>query len=453
MYLLIILIFVVGYAAIALEHPIQINKAASAILTGVLCWSVYILSSGTMVDVASNEFIEWAKKISFDASPTHFVSHQLMEHLGEISGILFFLLGAMTIVELVDTHHGFDVVTSKIETTNKRKLLWIVSILTFFMSALLDNLTTSIVMVSLLRKLIKSNKGRMLYAGMVIVSANAGGAWSPIGDVTTTMLWIGNKITTVNIILMLIIPSLICLFVPLLFLSSRLKGNFSRPEINFDPSKASASNKERNIIFYLGVLALVFVPIFKGVTHLPPFMGMLFGLSVMWIATEILHKKKGDIEKEQFSVMHALKKVDIPSVLFFLGILVAISALASTGQLEMLASSLDHLIGNMNIIVMAIGLLSAIVDNVPLVAAAMKMYSSYPTDHIFWEFLAYCAGTGGSALIIGSAAGVAVMGIERISFFWYVKKISLFALIGYFAGAISFIFLHPVVKNFIGLFL
>ena len=446
---LIVIVFVLGYAAIAFEHPIKINKAASALLTGVLCWTIYILNADTLVP-GQPGFETFGKVIKdsfgglqvvIDNSPLHYVSHQLLEHLGDVSGILFFLLGAMTIVELIDAHDGFRVITSRIKTTDKRKLLWIIAILTFFMSAVLDNLTTSIVMVSLLRKLIKSTKGRMLYAGMVIISANAGGAWSPIGDVTTTMLWIQNKITVLSIIERLILPSLLCMIVPLLFLTFRIKGDFQRPDIIENKSLAPTTNFERNLVFFLGVGCLVFVPIFKTWTHLPPFMGMLFGLGIMWAVTELLHKEKNDEDKDNYSVIHALKKTDISSVLFFLGILIAISALQSTGQLTKLAGMLDQSIGNQDVIVIAIGLLSAIVDNVPLVAAAMGMYD-YPTDHPFWEFLAYCAGTGGSALIIGSAAGVAVMGMEKIDFIWYMKKINIFALIGYFSGAALYLFIE-----------
>lgn len=420
---LVAAVFVIGYAAIAFEHPLKINKAASALLTGVLCWTIFILGKYSEAET---------------------ISHSLIEHLGDISGILFFLLGAMTIVELVDMHNGFDVITNKIKTTDKRKLLWIIGVITFFLSSILDNLTTAIVMVSLLRKLIKSTKGRMLYAGIVVIAANAGGAWSPIGDVTTTMLWIQNKITTVNIIIRLILPSLVCLVLPLALLSWKLKGKFLRPESSTHRSHhAPTTPFERTLVFWTGVGALVFVPVFKAVTHLPPFMGMMFGLGILWVVTEILHGKKTEEERGIYSVISALRKIDIPSVLFFLGILIAISALQTTGQLSELAATLDRTIGNMNIIVLAIGLLSAIVDNVPLVAAAIGMYD-YGTDHIFWEFLAYCAGTGGSALIIGSAAGVAVMGIEKIDFIWYLKKISFFALLGYFGGALVYILMEPL---------
>ena len=426
MNLLIISIFVIGYAAIAFEHPIKINKTASALLTGVLCWVIYIMGS----------------------SDPGLVSGKLYEHFGEISGILFFLLGAMTIVELIDAHDGFEVITSKITTTDQRKLLWIISFVTFFLSAVLDNLTTTIVMVQLLRKLISDKKTRMVYVGMVVLAANAGGAWTPIGDVTTTMLWIGGQITTGNIMAHLILPSLVCLIVPLIFLSFSMKGKIESPVIVENDQADKTTSFERKLIFGLGIGALVFVPVFKTITHLPPFMGMLFGLSVLWVVTEIIHKKKNDADKDAYSVVYALRKVDVSSVLFFLGILVAISALESTGQLSNLAAYMDKTIGNIDIIVIAIGLMSAVIDNVPLVAAGMGMYdmTTYPTDHYFWSFLAYCAGTGGSCLIIGSAAGVAAMGMEKIDFIWYFKKIAWLALLGYLAGAATFLLQHYVIQ-------
>lgn len=407
-----------GYIAIAFEHPININKSATALLTGVLCWTVYILMG----------------------SDSHIINEQLTEHIGELSGILFFLMGAMTLVELIDAHDGFDVITSRITTTNKKKLLWIICTITFFLSAVLDNLTTAIVMVSLLRKLIDNKEDRLLFIGMVIIAANAGGAWSPIGDVTTTMLWIGGQITAPNIMLKLLIPSIICLIVPLFILSFKLKGSVTRPEIKENASPNPTSSFERNAVFFLGVGALVFVPVFKTITHLPPFMGVLFGLGVLWVVTEIIHSKKDDEDKDSLSVLHALRKIDMSSILFFLGILIAISSLQSTGVLASLANYMNDSIGNLNIIVPAIGLLSAIVDNVPLVAASMGMYdiTTYPTDSYIWEFLAYCAGTGGSILIIGSAAGVAAMGMEKIDFIWYLKKIAWLALVGYFAGAFAY---------------
>lgn len=414
----ITLIFIIGYLAITLEHSIKIDKAASALFTGVLCWTVYILNQ----------------------PDKHHIAHQLMEQLGEISGILFFLLGAMTIVELIDAHDGFQIITDRIKTKNTVKLLWIIGIITFFLSAILDNLTTTIVIVSMLRKIILDREQRLFFAGITVIAANAGGAWSPLGDVTTTMLWIGGQITAVNIILQLFIPSVLCLVVPLLLVSPRLKGSFEAPIIQESPTLTS-TNFERNFVFSLGVGVLIFVPIFKTITHLPPFMAILFGLSIMWIITEWIHSEKDTEDKNTLTVVYALRKIDTPSILFFLGILISISALQATGQLSQLAQWLTTTIANETIIVMAIGLLSAIVDNVPLVAAAQGMYSleQYPTDHFFWEFLAYATGTGGSALIIGSAAGVAAMGMEKIEFFWYVKKITWLALIGYFVGAIIYI--------------
>ncbi|OFY87316.1 MAG: sodium:proton antiporter [Bacteroidetes bacterium RIFCSPLOWO2_12_FULL_35_15] len=416
---LMIILFVIGYAAIAFEHPIKINKSASALLTGVLCWTVYIMMG----------------------EDKHIISEQLTEHLGELSGILFFLMGAMTIVELIDAHDGFDVITSRIKTTDKRKLLWIICLITFFLSAVLDNLTTAIVMVSLLRKLIDKKEDRLLFIGMVVIAANAGGAWSPIGDVTTTMLWIGGQVTAQNIMLKLFIPSIVCLIVPLLILSIKLKGKVSRPEITETAIVNPTSQFERNVVFFLGIGALVFVPVFKTITHLPPFMGVLFGLGILWVVTEIIHSQKDDEDKDTLSVVHALRKIDVPSILFFLGILIAISSLQATGILASLAHYMNDTIGDLNIIVPAIGLLSAIVDNVPLVAASIGMYdlAAYPTDSYLWEFLAYCAGTGGSILIIGSAAGVAAMGMEKIDFIWYLKKIAWLAVLGYAAGAICYI--------------
>lgn len=421
MEILIILIFIVGYLAIAFEHTIKLNKAASALVTGVLCWTAYIL------------FTENKEQV------VELLSH----HLGNLSQILFFLLGAMTIVELIDAHDGFEIITKRIKTKSKRKLIWIVCLLTFFLSAVLDNLTTTIVMISLVRKLMSEKNDRLLFAGMIIIAANAGGAWSPIGDVTTTMLWIGGQITATNIILKLIIPSMVCLLLPLAILNFMLKGNVNTPEEKFD-DVTPASEAHRNIVFFSGIGILLFVPIFKTVTHLPPFMGILLGLGVLWIIVEILHSDKDEADRKSYTVGYALRKIDTPSILFFLGILLAISALETTGQLAMIANNMDKTIGDINLIIMSIGLLSAVVDNVPLVAASMGMYSleQYPTDHYFWEFLAYCTGTGGSALVIGSAAGVAAMGIEKIDFMWYLKKITWLALIGYFAGAVTYILME-----------
>lgn len=424
MELLIALIFILGYVAITLEHSIKINKAATALVTGVLCWTLYILG-------------EHDKSL---------VSHHLTEHMGEISEILFFLLGAMVVVELMDAHDSFEVVTQRIRTTDKRRLLLLICGITFFMSALLDNLTTTIVMVSLLRKLIANREDRMLFVGLVVVAANAGGAWSPMGDVTTTMLWIGGQITALNIVLMLFLPSLICILVPLFIILRRTKGLVEAPESDMTGNGLTSTPAERNTVFMMGLGVLLFVPFFKTVTHLPPFMGMLLGLGVMWIVTEIMHSGKDEIEKGTRSVVHALRKIDTPSILFFLGILVAVASIQSLGMLTDLAAWLERTIGNITVIVIIIGFLSSLVDNVPLVAAAQGMYTleQFPTDHYFWEFLAYCAGTGGSALIIGSAAGVAAMGMERIDFFWYLRRITLWAVIGYLAGAAAFVFQYAV---------
>ena len=416
---LIITIFVLGYIAIALEHKIKLNKAASALITGVLCWVVYIVS----------------------VPDKHLINEQLTGHLGELSGILFFLLSAMTIVELIDSHDGFNIITDRITQTNKKKLIWIVGFITFFLSAILDNLTTTIVMISLLRKLIKDEKDRLFFVGIVVIAANAGGAWSPIGDVTTTMLWIGGQITAFKIIAKLILPSLFCLIVPLIFISFKLKGKVERTENIHNTQRKSLPHKEQKIVLFSGITVLILVPVFKTLTNLPPYMGILFGLGVLWIITEVLHRSKDEENKHNLSVVQALRKVDTSTILFFLGILIAIAAMQSTGILSRLANLMAESIGNISTIVISIGLLSSIVDNVPLVAATQGMYdlAQYPTDHFFWEFLAYCAGTGGSALIIGSAAGVAAMGMEKITFFWYLKKISWLALIGFFSGAFIYI--------------
>jgi Na+/H+ antiporter NhaD/arsenite permease-like protein len=416
---LIITIFILGYIAIALEHQIKLNKAASALITGVLCWVIYIVS----------------------IPDKQLINGQLTEHLGELSGILFFLLSAMTIVELIDSHDGFNIITDKITQTNKRSLIWVVGFITFFLSAILDNLTTTIVMVSLLRKLIKDDNDRLFFVGTVVIAANAGGAWSPIGDVTTTMLWIGGQITAYKIIFKLIIPSLFCLIVPLIFISLKLKGMVERSENNINTQITTLPEKHQKIVLFSGVSVLILVPVFKTLTNLPPYMGILLGLGILWIITEILHGSKDEAAKHHLSVVHALRKIDTSTILFFLGILIAISALQSTGILMNLAQFMTVSIGNESIIVISIGLLSSIVDNVPIVAAVQGMYdlTQYPTDHFFWEFLAYTAGTGGSALIIGSAAGVAAMGMEKINFFWYLKNISWLALIGFFSGAFIYL--------------
>ncbi|OQP46471.1 sodium:proton antiporter [Niastella koreensis] len=415
MIIVILIIFLLGYVAIAMEHAIRLNKAATALITGVLCWLVYMLNT----------------------TDKHLVNEQLTTHLGDIAGILFFLLGAMTIVELIDSYDGFEVITNRITTTKKVNLLWIIGGLSFFLSAILDNLTTAIVMVSLIRKLIRNKPARLFFCGVVVIAANAGGAWSPIGDVTTTMLWIGGQVTAAQIAANVFLPSVACAVVPMLLLSFRMRGAVEVGGTEEAKTiKPQTPVRERNIVFVSGILILLMVPVFKTVTHLPPFMGMLMGLGIMWVITEILHHRKDMQDKHFLSVLHALRKIDTPSILFFLGILISVSALQSVGALLNVATQLDKQIGNPSLIVIIIGVLSSIVDNVPLVAAAMGMYGfhQYPVDHFFWHFLAYCAGTGGSLLIIGSAAGVAAMGIEKIEFFWYLKKIAWLAFVGYIAG-------------------
>ncbi len=455
MYLLMVVVFILGYLAIALEHPIKIDKAASALLIGSITWTIFALGADTILDGSKlyEEFVTTQTMLGEDTDKLHYVTHELGHHLSEIAEILFFLLGAMTIVELIDAHEGFALITDRINTANKVKLVWVLSLLTFFLSAALDNLTTAIVMSALLKKLIKSKEDLWLFAGMIIIAANAGGAWSPIGDVTTIMLWIGGQVTAANIVIKLIVPSLVALLVPLAVLSFTLKGDVERKLGMVDRAHLEDRTTpfEQKLVLFMGVGALLFVPIFKTVTHLPPYMGVLFGLGVLWTTTEIMHRSKNKADKSKLSVIGVLQKVDTPSVLFFLGILAAVGSLQSAGHLRIIAAFLNDTIGNMYAINIIIGLLSSIVDNVPLVAGAMGMYdllpagaeaisgAAYPVDHSFWEFLAYCAGTGGSCLIIGSAAGVAVMGILSIDFIWYMKKITWLAFIGYISGAATFI--------------
>jgi Na+/H+ antiporter NhaD/arsenite permease-like protein len=409
-------IFVLAYAAIALEHPLRINKSASALIGAGLLWTVYALSTGD--------------------------AHRVNEHLGEtLTGtaqIVFFLMGAMTIVEVVDAHNGFDVITARIKTAKLSSLMWLVGIVTFFLSAILDNLTTTIVMVSLMRKLLHKQDDRLFFAGIIVIAANAGGAWTPIGDVTTTMLWIGGQITSLAIMKALFLPSLASLLVPMAVTAFLLRG---RPVVSPPTRDADGDRQttpfERNLMFFLGLSILVAVPAFKTITHLPPFLGILFGLGLLWLVGDLVHRAKIEDDKHRLTLVHALSRIDMASIVFFVGILLSVATLEHTHMLSSLAAWLDRTIGRQDLIVLAIGLASAVVDNVPLVAASMGMYSltTYPTDHFLWEFLAYCAGTGGSILIIGSAAGVAAMGLERISFGWYVKHISGLALLGYFAGA------------------
>ncbi|MBN2758584.1 MAG: sodium:proton antiporter NhaD [Bacteroidales bacterium] len=472
MFILMVVVFVLGYTAIALEHPLKVDKAASALLIGSLTWVIYILGSSDILSLGFSRAWEEFKlsipegMLSNPEKAQEYIHEFIVEkealhHLGEIAQILFFLLGAMTIVEIVDQYQGFKVITDKITTTNKVKLLWILSFLTFFMSAALDNLTTTIVLVALLRKLIADKETRWFFASMVVLAANAGGAWSPIGDVTTIMLWIGGQVTAGNIIAMVFIPSLVTMIIPVAILSFTMKGEVQRPDVDDNDNNEYTTLGERKFILIFGVSALLFVPVFKTVTHLPPYMGMLFGLSLLWIVTEIIGKRKSAEDKRKLSVVAILSKVDVPTVLFFLGILSAVASLQSAGQLDLLAKFLDDHLGNIYLINIAIGLLSSIVDNVPLVAGAMGMYeivdpaliehgsymSHFVADGTFWELLAFCAGTGGSILIIGSAAGVAAMGMEKIDFIWYLKKISLLAFIGYIAGVGAY-YLQAIILHY-----
>jgi Na+/H+ antiporter NhaD/arsenite permease-like protein len=414
----LIAVFVVTYLAIAFEHPLKLNKSASALLGAGLMWTLLALNG--------------------DA---HTVGEQLNETLVGTAQIVFFLMGAMTIVEVVDAHQGFDVVTSRIRTTRLTTLMWLICWVTFFLSAILDNLTTTIVMVSLLSKLLSQREDRLYFAGMVVIAANAGGAWSPIGDVTTTMLWIGGQITAPEIVRSLLLPSIVNLLVPLLVVTWLLRGQTVNAPTAGTDTKGHSTPFERQLMFFLGLGVLVAVPAFKTLTHLPPFMGVLLGLGLLWAVGDLLHKDKPAEVRQPLDLSAALSRIDLSSIVFFIGILLAVATLEHTHVLEALAAWLDQTIGRLDLIVMLIGVFSAVVDNVPLVAASMGMYSltQYPTDSFLWEFLAYCAGTGGSILIIGSAAGVAAMGIEKIDFMWYVRRISGLAVLGYAAGALVYV--------------
>jgi Na+/H+ antiporter NhaD/arsenite permease-like protein len=416
---LIAIVFILGYSAIALEHPLKVNKSATALLTGGLVWTIYALGAG----------------------PEGHVVAELAEHLSEIAAILFFLLGAMTIVELIDAHDGFQIIVDAIRTRNKRSLLYIVSVISFFLSAVIDNLTTTIVMVSLVRKIVADAGERLLFVGLIVIAANAGGAWSPIGDVTTTMLWIGGQITTGSIVVHTFLASLVCALVPTLLLARPLQGEV--PSLASAPRNLdfTASPRERNGVFFLGIACLLLIPVFKTVTHLPPYVGMLLALAILWVVTEFIHGEKDEAEKGALSVSHALKRIDAPSILFFLGILLAVAALESVGVLSRVSGWLDRAVENVDVILLAMGLLSAVIDNVPLVAGLQGAYGldRFPVDHSFWMFLAYCAGTGGSILIIGSAAGVAAMGLEKIEFFQYLRRVGWVAALGYLLGAATYI--------------
>jgi Na+/H+ antiporter NhaD/arsenite permease-like protein len=417
---LLIVVFVVAYAAIAFEHPLKVNKTATALLAAGLLWTIYATGS----------------------SDAKLVSQELGESLMSTAQIVFFLMGAMAIVEVIDAHNGFEVLTSRVKTSSLSRLMWLVGVVTFFLSAVLDNLTTAIVMVSLMKKLLDKREDRLFFAGAIVIAANAGGAWSPIGDVTTTMLWIGGQITAMEIIKGVFLASLVSLLVPLAAMSLVLRGREVQAPLQSDGGEGVVTTPfERKLMFFLGIGILMAVPVFKGLTHLPPFMGILLGLGVLWLVGDLIHKDKDDEAKSHLTLVSALTRIDMSAVLFFVGILLAVATLEHTHILSSLANWLDHTVGRLDAIVIIIGLVSAVVDNVPLVAASMGMYSleQYPPDSFLWEFLAYCAGTGGSILIIGSAAGVAAMGLEKIDFVWYFKKISGWALLGYLAGAAVYI--------------
>lgn len=428
----IIVAFVAGYLCIALESLTKINKAAIALLMCVVCWTLLMVSPGAYYpDVASDGVL-------------HHISKVIEHHLGDAAGTLFFLMGAMTIVEIVDSNGGFNFVRDIMKTRSKRKLLWRVAIATFFLSSILDNLTTSIVMIMVLRKLVQSREERLIYAALIIISANSGGAFSPIGDVTTIMLWIKGVVTTQGILTEIFIPSLVSMLVPAFILQYSLSGKFDK-EQNLVTAEISQFTKvQRNIIFWLGVGGLVFVPIFKSITHLPPFMGILLVLGVLWTVTEIFHHNTSEDDTMAKRVSDLLSRIDLSTIMFFLGILMAVAVLQEIGVLTALGTGLNEVfVGNYYVINGIIGVLSGIVDNVPLVAGCMGMYPVAETgamaiDGIFWQLLAYCAGVGGSMLIIGSAAGVVVMGLEKITFGWYLKRITWIAFVGYLAGIVTY---------------
>lgn len=440
---IIVAIFIVGYAGIALEHGLKINKAATALLMCVLCWVFYMCDAAAFIEsfrgvsVAPDELSAWVNE------------HILLEHLGDTCETLFFLMGAMTIVEVVDANGGFNFVRESLATTSKRSLLWRIAFMTFFLSAILDNLTTSIVMVMVLRKLVADKRDRLIYAGLVILSANSGGAFSPIGDVTTIMLWIKGSITTIGVITEIFLPSLVSMAVPAFILQYSLKGTLKSPQVKADTTAEHAgqlSAVERKVVFWLGVGGLCFVPVFRFLTDLPPFMGILLVLGLLWSVTEIFFSRRGGHEDNgaTLRVTRLLSRIDLSTILFFLGILMAVATLQETGVLTAFGQWLNTASGgNHYLVTGVIGVISSIVDNVPLVAGCMGMYPIAPTgdmavDGLFWQLLAYCAGVGGSILIIGSAAGVIVMGLEKITFGWYLKHISWVALVGYLCGMLTY---------------
>ncbi len=447
------LVFILGYGLIAFEHINKTDKAAVALLTGGLMWLLLVIGAPQIYQLGYSQ--ELNALMAGHSEGTHSIvdlitHYSLTEHLGEIGSIVFFLLAAMTIVEVVDSYQGFRIITDRIKTTSRIRLLWIISILAFLISAVLDNLTTTIVMITLLQKLLTKQDNRWLFSGMVVIAANAGGAFSPMGDVTTIMLWIGGQVTAASVVKTLFIPSLVAMVVPLTVLSFVLPGRTARPALTEEEAEEFVPYKHRIVILCLGLFTLISVPVMKAFTHLPPSVGMLLGLGVIWVYTDRFLKRKRHLDKRKLSVTRILRQVDTATVLFFLGILLSVAAFQTAGQLNVLAGWLSDTIGNIYGINLIIGFLSSIVDNVPLVAASMGMYGIEPAgatgfladfmvDGNFWTFLAYCAGTGGSVLIIGSAAGVAAMGLEGIPFFWYMKRIGWLALLGYLSGAACYL--------------
>lgn len=430
--LIVLLIFFVGYIAIVLEHPLKLDKTVPALLMGGLAWAALSMGDAVLYGADNNEVT---------------IEYSLLHHLGKVAEILIFLIGAMTIVEIIDMHKGFSVITSKITTKNKRKILIILSILTFFLSAVIDNLTCTIIMISLLRKLIRYKRERIWFIGIIVIIANAGGAWSPIGDVTTTMLWIAGKVSTVALLKYVLIPSIICSVVPIAiaYYMKPFRGDIisvDRPRKDIIIEEYEHKVLSSNVMLTAGLLGILFVPIFKSLTGLPPYMGMMISLAVVWLISEYI-TPEADCTPERrklYSNHKALSKIEMSSILFFLGILLCVGALESLGTLAEFATVLETTLPNQKYVISLLGLLSSVFDNVPLVAASIGMYS-FPTDDVLWHFIAFAAGTGGSILIIGSASGVAAMGIERIDFIWYLKNISLLALSGFLIGALYFFFI------------
>lgn len=458
----IVILFVVGYLAIALEHPLKVDKTATALVLGMLLWMLYALGAETLVPQFAGEkfqryLAENPSLLSADTAHQaldYIINVDVVEHLGDIAQTVLFLLGAMTIVELIDIHEGFTVITSRIRTRNKRGLLWVMAWLTFFMSAVLDNLTTTIVMLTLLRKFVPDKQERWLYAGSIVIAANSGGAWSPIGDVTTILLWAKGNVTVQALIKFVLLPSIVSMVIPVAFISRQLKGELPVPE-STGYTNEDLTNRDRTIIFILGVVGLLLVPVFKTITHLPPFIGILLVLGILWVFIECFYNGKVLVKAKQYRIPRVISRIDMPSILFFLGILMAVAVLQSTGVLATLADYLDTTIHHIYGIDTLLGALSAIIDNVPMVAGVMGMYpvadpgsvgyaANFVVDGHFWGLLSYCAGVGGSMLIIGSAAGVITMGIEKMNFGWYLKKFSWLAALGYIAGVGIYIVEHMI---------